>query len=336
MFEKIARPSSTAATIDGEVVVGQHDVGRFLGDVGAGDAHRHADVGGLQRGRVVHAVAGHGDDRAVRLQRLHDAQLVLGIDARVDRHFLHACGAAPRRTSSPARRRCSARRPEAMPSSAAITAAVAGWSPVIMIGRMPAAFGARDRVLRFGARRVDHPDEAGEHQLVLELVVEAVVSSASAGSRRKATPMVRSASPASASLACRISRAPRARQRALASAPTSSCEQRPSSTSGAPLVKTSSRPSRSASEWTVLISLRAEENGTSPTRSKRASSASSVEPRLARRDEQRALGRVALHGPAPVALLQHRVVGAVAHRQRSSRLQLRAPGSACVTSPSGA
>ena len=87
MLAKIARPSSTAATIDGEVVVGQHHVGRFLGDVGAGDAHGHADVGGLQRRRVVDAVAGHRHHRAVALQGLHDAQLVLGIDARVDRHL---------------------------------------------------------------------------------------------------------------------------------------------------------------------------------------------------------------------------------------------------------
>ena len=50
----------------GEVVVGEHHVGRLLRDVGAGDAHRDADVGGLQRRRVVDAVAGHRHDRAVR------------------------------------------------------------------------------------------------------------------------------------------------------------------------------------------------------------------------------------------------------------------------------
>ena len=41
MLEKMARPSSTAATIGGEVVVGQHDVGGLLGHVGSCDAHRH-------------------------------------------------------------------------------------------------------------------------------------------------------------------------------------------------------------------------------------------------------------------------------------------------------
>ena len=38
-----------------EAVVGQHHVGRLLGDVGAGDAHRDADVGRLQRWRVADA-----------------------------------------------------------------------------------------------------------------------------------------------------------------------------------------------------------------------------------------------------------------------------------------
>ena len=46
----------------GEVVVGQNEVGGFLGDVGAALAHRAADVGGLERGCVVHAVAGHRHD----------------------------------------------------------------------------------------------------------------------------------------------------------------------------------------------------------------------------------------------------------------------------------
>ena len=62
----------------GEVVVGEHHVAGFLGDLGAGDAHGHADVGPPQRGRVVHAVAGHGHDVAPALQRLDDPHLVLG------------------------------------------------------------------------------------------------------------------------------------------------------------------------------------------------------------------------------------------------------------------
>jgi len=50
------------------------------------------------------------------------------------------------------------------------------------------------------------------------------------------------------------------------------------STSGAPLVKTISRCWCSVSRWMVLISLRSEENGTSPTRGRRWSSASDWSP----------------------------------------------------------
>ena len=53
----------------GEVVVEQHQVGRLAGHVGARATHRDADVGLLQRRAVVHAVAGHRDDVAARLQR---------------------------------------------------------------------------------------------------------------------------------------------------------------------------------------------------------------------------------------------------------------------------
>ena len=49
----------------GEVVVGEDHVPGFLRDLGAGDAHRDADVGALERRSVVDAVAGHRDDVAL-------------------------------------------------------------------------------------------------------------------------------------------------------------------------------------------------------------------------------------------------------------------------------
>ncbi len=61
----------------GEVVVGEHHVGRLLGHLGAGDAHRDADVGVRKRRGVVDTVAGHGDDVAVRLPGLDDVELLL-------------------------------------------------------------------------------------------------------------------------------------------------------------------------------------------------------------------------------------------------------------------
>jgi hypothetical protein len=64
----------------GEVVVGQHHGGRFVGHLGAGEAHRDTDVGLAQGGCVVDAVPGHRDHVAAGLQRAHDPDLVLGGD----------------------------------------------------------------------------------------------------------------------------------------------------------------------------------------------------------------------------------------------------------------
>ena len=62
------------------MVVGEDHARRLLGHFGTRDAHRHADVGRLQRRRVVDAVAGHRHHLAAALKRLHDAQLVPGRD----------------------------------------------------------------------------------------------------------------------------------------------------------------------------------------------------------------------------------------------------------------
>ena len=68
-----------------EVVVGEHHVGGRLGDVGPGDAHRHANVGGLHGGSVVHAIAGHRHNLAARPPRFHHPQFVHGRDPGIDR-----------------------------------------------------------------------------------------------------------------------------------------------------------------------------------------------------------------------------------------------------------
>ena len=77
-------PVDVAAEVDraherGEVVVGEHDLGGLLRDLGAA-AHGDADVGLLERGGVVHGVAGHGDDLAGLLHEPGEAHLVLGRD----------------------------------------------------------------------------------------------------------------------------------------------------------------------------------------------------------------------------------------------------------------
>ena len=78
-----------AALLDGgddrrEVVVQQDHVRCVAGDVGASQAHRDADVGALERGRVVHAVAGHDDDVVPLAERAEDAELVARLDAGED------------------------------------------------------------------------------------------------------------------------------------------------------------------------------------------------------------------------------------------------------------
>ncbi len=64
----VHRASLSHGGADGcEVVVGEHHVRGFLGNLRALDTHGHADVGLLERGRVVHAVARHGNDLPARL-----------------------------------------------------------------------------------------------------------------------------------------------------------------------------------------------------------------------------------------------------------------------------
>ncbi len=55
----------------GEVVVHQHNGRRLACDIGAAPAHGDPDVGGLECGSIIHAIACHGHDGAASLQRLH-------------------------------------------------------------------------------------------------------------------------------------------------------------------------------------------------------------------------------------------------------------------------
>jgi hypothetical protein len=66
----------------GEAGLGEHNVcGGARGVGGALDGD--ADIGALEGGRVVDAVAGHAHSKALLAQRLNDAVLVLGV---------HLCG----------------------------------------------------------------------------------------------------------------------------------------------------------------------------------------------------------------------------------------------------
>ncbi len=67
----------------GEIVVRDHHVRDFFGDVGAGDAHRDADIRFFDGRGVIHAVARHRDDLMAAAPRPDDPQLVLRRDAGV-------------------------------------------------------------------------------------------------------------------------------------------------------------------------------------------------------------------------------------------------------------
>jgi hypothetical protein len=132
-------------------------------------AHRDADGGLLDRRRVVDPVAGHRHDlAAIGLQRLHDAELVLGVDPREHPHrrqHLAQAASSSLRNASPV----SVRAPSSQsPSSARWPRAVIGWSPVIITTRMPALRAASMAGFTSGRGRVDHPHEAGEHHVLLE------------------------------------------------------------------------------------------------------------------------------------------------------------------------
>mmetsp|Transcript_10941 Transcript_10941/g.32057 ORF Transcript_10941/g.32057 Transcript_10941/m.32057 type:complete len:878 (+) Transcript_10941:707-3340(+) len=91
LLQVLARqpPLLDAGDDRGKVVILQHNVRGILGHVCASNVHGHAHLCLLERGRVVHAVAGHGADVAdsivaVLLVCLHDDLLVDGRDPRED------------------------------------------------------------------------------------------------------------------------------------------------------------------------------------------------------------------------------------------------------------
>ena len=134
----IARPSASASTRrvrSGSVSTRSAEGGR---PATAAALDADADVGQPDRRGVVHAVAGHRQRRPGPAERGDQAHLLLRGEPGEDR------GLATRRTRSVSDARASSapvttRSASGMPASAAIAAAVSGWSPVATSTRTPAA-----------------------------------------------------------------------------------------------------------------------------------------------------------------------------------------------------
>ena len=60
----------------GEIVVGQGHICRTFCYISTGDAHCAADIRRFERRRVVHTVAGHGDDLSGALPGFDDADFI--------------------------------------------------------------------------------------------------------------------------------------------------------------------------------------------------------------------------------------------------------------------
>ena len=145
-----------------EVVIGQDDLGRLLGDLRSA-SHRDADVGLLEGRCVVDGVAGHRDYVARLLHQLGQSQLVLRSDAtehmQVGKlpHDLFVGEALQLGSGQDARAE-----PELIGDRPGGNGVVAGDHPDIDPGSQRGA----DRVPGFGAQRIDDPDERDHDQIL--------------------------------------------------------------------------------------------------------------------------------------------------------------------------
>ncbi|MCY1518922.1 hypothetical protein D9M68_536570 [compost metagenome] len=152
-----------------EIVVRQHHVGRFLGRLGAFQAHRHAHVGALERGRVVHPVARHGNHLPLRLHRLNQPQLMFGTGARVDidpHHHLPQRRVVHQRHLGARDRRLAHADIQLGADRARRLGVVAGDHLDLDPGLMALGHG-RDRLC---ARRVHHAHQRQQHEAALHVI----------------------------------------------------------------------------------------------------------------------------------------------------------------------
>ena len=162
------RPPSTAVDDGGEVVVREDHVAGFLRHLGSRDPHRNADVGAFERRCVIHAVARHRNDVALALQRVDEAHLVLGRDARDDPDAVDLL----RELCVVQRRELCAGNRTSLDSE--VVADRRGRRRVVAGDHAdtdPGLLAAGDRVLRLLARRIHDPDQCKQRQ-ALDLLEE--------------------------------------------------------------------------------------------------------------------------------------------------------------------
>ena len=266
-----------------EVVVEQHDRGDLPRAARAPLAHRDPDVGGLERGHVVHPVAGHGDDLAGRLERPHERELLRRASRAPRRRRLRESGASMLAGDrAPRRPRPSGVSPPS-PSSRAMARAVRGGRPVTMSTRMPARGRCRDRV----------GDALPERILAREEAAKRYSRSGSPPLHSAARELARAHAITLCPAAASSDRARGQRVRASASSP-----HIPRTTSGAPLV--TARSVRLRDSTTAVSRRRSSVNGKIATSGRgrccrlaarmASSSGSPLSAREARRRLEEALG----------------------------------------------
>jgi hypothetical protein len=121
----------------GEIIIGQHYLGSLLRYLDALAAHGNPDIRPPERRGIIDAISRHGNDCAVRLKCLHQAQFVFGGRARENSRLfdrqtecLIIQGIQPIPSED-----CIGR---SRPSWRATAVAVAAWSPVIILTRIQA------------------------------------------------------------------------------------------------------------------------------------------------------------------------------------------------------
>ena len=158
--------------MDLKVVVRQHHIGGFLGYVRARDAHRDANVSGLQGRRVVYPVPCHRYYFVPALQSPDDAKFVFRADTGVRRYFLYRL---VQRLVRHLLQLGAGYRPRLQVAGDAELSGDNGRGNGMVAGDHDGAYArhlrARDRFFRFFARGVDHANQPRENEILLKTLI---------------------------------------------------------------------------------------------------------------------------------------------------------------------